>query len=964
MNERKLFKDKSWNGNIKSNKEVKKTNDFKTIKNTILDSNNCHKAGITLIALVISIIVMLILAGVSLNATIGNNGIITQAQNATYMQDCAKLEEFLQSYYVSHFDILPQDCNSKIEALQSNSESASWFWMPKNNGFGGLNYVVSSDGKMCYFIDKANFESNSNSGITLKGGKAGNGTYKDYASFSDVYGVTSDLKVYYCSSGKDSILGIDNSQLDVDDKDREVFAEGSSFSKLIKNGEKVTVQDVKKVTTIDINGSSGVSLADLYNLTSLKKLTLTEYEGSLDGIQNAVQIEEIMLKNCTITNYSALKGIENKIKRMYLYNIDDNELNRFCADLSSANFSSLESFGIVGNLIYLNSMSSSFDREKSSRTITTTEPLSNLSETTKKAIKYMNLQNNNINSLIGLTDFSNIENLKVECNQLRTLQGIENMSNLKNLCAPNNNLGVDETSEKNTNTDALSYINSSVKFNFLHLQENQIKWIGYIKTQNALKNLYLSGNSKFDLASVAEIAEIYQRVIPSNKTINSTYLDYLVTPSNFSYKNLKETDTEKIAYLKNLETAKKDAVLYMDLSSSTLSNDELNTILKDYKNLNELNLTGCTKLTSFDFLNGKTNLQQICFSDTGITGNEVSKLDLYATNLRSFKCNNPDIDLTKMQKTISRSRIYYSKAGYTNYCGAGIENYDLKQQLSKCTEITYITTNSMNNTGVVDLTNCTKLTSGYFQDGGGTFILPSSITTIESWYQGVKLDFKNLQNKTIDHVPLGHLFQNWGFYKSELEQLANYKIRVNTLELDIRAGSYINDDILSYLNKIDIGCINFSGLSNQDNFKFVVSSWKDKLLNTTSIKMTGVNLENLEFLKENTNLTELSLIDCHISDISGIENCTNLKKLNLSGTTNGFSNLEPLKNMNLLEELNLNNCNGIYDSYNNVQNLEILADLHKNGALNTLYFGGNSSIIDWTPLTELGWQQKFGSFKK
>ena len=45
-----------------------------------------NKNGITLIALVISIIVMLILAGVSLNATIGENGIMTQAKNATYMQ--------------------------------------------------------------------------------------------------------------------------------------------------------------------------------------------------------------------------------------------------------------------------------------------------------------------------------------------------------------------------------------------------------------------------------------------------------------------------------------------------------------------------------------------------------------------------------------------------------------------------------------------------------------------------------------------------------------------------------------------------------------------------------------------------------------------------------------------------------------------------------------------------------------
>ena len=56
--------------------------------------------GITLIALVISIIVMLILAGVSLNATIGENGIMTQAKNATYVQGIASLEEYLNKFYV------------------------------------------------------------------------------------------------------------------------------------------------------------------------------------------------------------------------------------------------------------------------------------------------------------------------------------------------------------------------------------------------------------------------------------------------------------------------------------------------------------------------------------------------------------------------------------------------------------------------------------------------------------------------------------------------------------------------------------------------------------------------------------------------------------------------------------------------------------------------------------------------
>ena len=63
-----------------------------------------QRNGITLIALVISIIVMLILAGISLNAVIGDNGIITQAQNATYMQSVAVLEEYLNSYYVEHYE--------------------------------------------------------------------------------------------------------------------------------------------------------------------------------------------------------------------------------------------------------------------------------------------------------------------------------------------------------------------------------------------------------------------------------------------------------------------------------------------------------------------------------------------------------------------------------------------------------------------------------------------------------------------------------------------------------------------------------------------------------------------------------------------------------------------------------------------------------------------------------------------
>ena len=45
--------------------------------------------GITLIALVITIIVLLILAGISISMAIGQNGIVTQAQNAVSSHDSA-----------------------------------------------------------------------------------------------------------------------------------------------------------------------------------------------------------------------------------------------------------------------------------------------------------------------------------------------------------------------------------------------------------------------------------------------------------------------------------------------------------------------------------------------------------------------------------------------------------------------------------------------------------------------------------------------------------------------------------------------------------------------------------------------------------------------------------------------------------------------------------------------------------
>ncbi len=71
---------------------MKRKNNVKTIGKKIIKETK----GITLISLVITIIILLILAGVTLILTLGDNGIITQAQKAKEAQEIAAIKEEFQ----------------------------------------------------------------------------------------------------------------------------------------------------------------------------------------------------------------------------------------------------------------------------------------------------------------------------------------------------------------------------------------------------------------------------------------------------------------------------------------------------------------------------------------------------------------------------------------------------------------------------------------------------------------------------------------------------------------------------------------------------------------------------------------------------------------------------------------------------------------------------------------------------
>ena len=72
--------------------------------------------GITLIALVVTIIVLLILAGVAINLAIGNNGIFTRAQDATIRHENASVYEQLQ-FIIADYQMNDVENNTSTDIL-------------------------------------------------------------------------------------------------------------------------------------------------------------------------------------------------------------------------------------------------------------------------------------------------------------------------------------------------------------------------------------------------------------------------------------------------------------------------------------------------------------------------------------------------------------------------------------------------------------------------------------------------------------------------------------------------------------------------------------------------------------------------------------------------------------------------------------------------------------------------------
>ena len=972
MNERKLFR-----------KQIN-TDSCKNAKNKILRKSN----GITLIALVISIIVMLILAGVSLNAVIGDNGIITQAQNATYAQSCAILEEWINQYYIQYYEELDQTQNKIVGIMNLGVD---WIYQPSKNGYGNLNYIVDSDGKALYLIQKDNLPEEIKS--QLQGGNLNGNTaeYSNFVKLEDVYGVTSNLKVYYCSEGKSSILGISEEELDEDLPTRTVIDNintgiGSILAQYDTDRDgKLSSQEISGVKEITITKESGLNnLSDIYNLYSLEKLILEEVNlESLKGLENCSKIYYIFIKSSTIGNYSAIGKLGNKLKYLYFLYATNDEVNKLGNDLANYDLPNLNYLGFFST--YDASAEYYFNEptyrniESNTTELTDISGLAKLSTITKNAVKYLYINDNKITSLEPLADFSNIYYLRAQNNQITTLKGLENKANLTYLQVGYNKLD-DITEIKDENVDAISAIAGNKKLYWLDLRNNKIKWISYLKDCSSLEYIYLDNIETIDAEDMAKIKDLINSA--KNTVYSPKYslslVDDNISKLSINSQSITESQFRALKSCTNLT--------YLSLSSTNITNDAgsvlneselnalLNEILSNFTKLTELSLYNI-KFSNISFISKMPNIKMLDLRNTLVTTEGTTGLTLLenCTSIGVLAINNSSIDLSKIQNTINRLANNNVSAGteggtshiFNSYASALIcSNANVLKTLEKCTNITNLKfgmqSYSYSNTSLnLDLTACKKLKSVYFYYITlGTVTLPSSVTYLHSTGNVTNVTFNNDSNLKKAYIRENANIQNL---------LTNLSINCKKLEdLEI----FLNESVKDFgvlkectgLKTLRIGGADWTGKLTYTNID-TLNNLKD-LDSLETLSLYWLTIKNLDFISELINLENLNVHHTDLSDISRISKLTNLTKLNMYN--NAITNIEDLGNLTKLTSLVLNN-NYISSGINQLINLKNLTSLNlNNNSLSdtSMYIDSEGKQVRYNVLDVLVQLNKTASLKE
>ena len=358
---------------------------------------NKKDSGITLIALVITIIVLLILSGVSIGMLTGDNGILNGVNDSKIETAIGTVKEQIDLYQlenrIDEIELTPEIllAEGKVSRTVKAGENDKYYmyYALKDNSFEGMQG-----------LGKGNLQ-----------------------SLKDIFLIDDNLNIkYIASNGKEYGDKIKEKILE---DETEIRFSSKAFSEYISKISGVKEDEMKfkwmkNQTNLLISDPEVDSLQDLVFFPNLINLQIgNDFSGkivpniaSLDGIENCTKLKSIMIVQGKRKDYTAIRYLEN-LNSFYKYGKDDYgniiENLKFCKNLKGL---TLNSIGINDiNLI-----------------------------TELKNLTTLILPKNNIKEIKDLGNMTNLELLDLTGNQIEEINGLENLKKLKSLLLSSNKI--------------------------------------------------------------------------------------------------------------------------------------------------------------------------------------------------------------------------------------------------------------------------------------------------------------------------------------------------------------------------------------------------------------------------------------------------------------------------------------------------------------------------------------------
>ena len=629
-----------------------------------------EEKGITLIALVITIVVFLILASVSIAMLTGSNGLITKANEAKIQTVLAGVRETIQlekqSAYMNNSEVTPETllAEGKVTRTIQQGKDEKYY--------------------MHYVLKQGAYQSMQEYG---KG---------NIASLRDVFLIDENLKIKYIDNNGNEYG--DNLEEKILEDETQIRFSSKAFSEYVSKISGVSEENMKfkwmkNQTNLTIDDENIENLQDLIfflNLTYLNIGNKSIKISSLEGIENCSKLESLYININLKGGYLPLAKLTNLITAGF--NNAGNQTSfeniidalKYCQKLKNVTFSNMEisnmkKIGELGNLYNLTMRANSIER---------IEGIQNMTD-----LKYLYLGRNKIKKIENLEKLSNLSVLDLAENDIQDITPLKENTNLKELRLKNNKkIDGDRNNYKGDKLEALNKISEILdkdgsieldidkiglfnNYKTLNLSSSGLETLDILEGFTSLKSLNINYNkitlsdkksqdilkSMQNLTTLTANGNKLSDITPINSLKNLTNLQITETNTNLkqiediisnitvlrvaddSIMTLEQCDANKVTalYLNGTYTKLPDLSKFKNLKILYLKQDSA------YKNIS--NIEVISKIESLRTLNTNVYLhaKNIDFSKlTSLTTLTLERTGLWTEDLVSLKALKNNEDLT------------------------------------------------------------------------------------------------------------------------------------------------------------------------------------------------------------------------------------------------------------------------------------------------------------------------------